>query len=154
MVEQTEQQRQQEMTQKFMMFEQQIRLIQEQLQAVEQALYDLQTIDVGLGELVGKKDNEVLAQVGRGIYIKAKLISEDLIVDVGGKNFVKKSIPNTQDILKTQIEKLREIKGDLNNEMEKINEDLTKVFMASQGQGKKHECKCEDDKENCECGDD
>lgn len=124
---------QQEMTQKFMMFEQQIRMIQEQLQAVEQALYDLQTIDVGLDEMKGKEGKEILAQVGRGIYAKAKLISEDLIVDVGGENFVKKTIPDTQKILKEQFEKLNDIKEDLNKEMEKINEDLTKVFMASQG---------------------
>jgi len=128
----SEEQQKQEMTQKFMQFEQQIRLIQEQTQAVEQALYDLQSIDSGLNELVGKKDNGILAQVGRGIYAKAKLISEDLVVDVGGKNFVRKSIPDTQKILQEQTEKLSDIKKDLNKEMEKINEDLTKVFMESQ----------------------
>jgi prefoldin alpha subunit len=122
-----------ELTQKFMMFEQQIRLIQEQLQAVEQALIDLESIHFGLDELVGKKDNEILSQIGRGIYAKAKLVSEELIVDIGGKNFVKKSIPDTQSILKGQIEKLKEIKEELNLEMDKINEDLTKTFMDAQG---------------------
>lgn len=123
---------QQELTQKFMMFEQQIRLIQEQAQAVEQALVELEGINLGLDELVGKKDNEIIAQIGRGIHVKAKLISEDLIVDVGGKNFVKKSIPETQKILKSQIEKLKNIKEDLNLEMDKINEEVTRVFMESQ----------------------
>ena len=124
---------QKELTQKFLMFEQQIRLIQEQLQAVEQALFDLETVDIGLEELIGKKDNEILAPIGRGIYAKAKLISDELIVDIGGKNFVNKSIPDTQKILKDQIEKLKKIKEDLNLEMEKINEELTRVFMESQG---------------------
>ncbi len=123
---------QQELTQKFMVFEQQIQLIQQQMQAVEQALVDLENIDIGLGELVGKKDNEILAQVGRGIFAKAKLVSEDLIVDVGGKNFVKKSIPDTQKILKEQIKKLGDIKEELNKEMEKINEELTRVFVEGQ----------------------
>ena len=124
---------QKELTQKFLMFEQQIRLIQEQLQAVEQALFDLETVDIGLEELIGKKDNEILAPIGRGIYAKAKLISDELIVDIGGKNFVNKSIPDTQKILKDQIEKLKKIKEDLNLEMEKINEELTRVFVESQG---------------------
>jgi len=123
---------QQELTQKFMVFEQQIQLIQQQMQAVEQALVDLENIDIGLGELVGKKDNEILAQVGRGIFAKAKLVSEDLIVDVGGKNFVKKSIPDTQKILKEQIKKLNDVKEELNKEMEKINEELTRVFVEGQ----------------------
>ena len=124
----------QELTSKFMMFEQQIRLIQEQMQAVEQALLDLEEMNLGMNELIGKKDNEILAPIGRGIYVKAKLLSEDLIVDVGGKNFVGKSIPETQKILKTQIEKLKKIQEDLNFEMEKINEELTRVFMESQSQ--------------------
>ena len=124
---------QKELTQKFLMFEQQIRLIQEQLQAVEQALFDLETVDIGLEELIGKNDNEILAPIGRGIYAKAKLISDELIVDIGGKNFVNKSIPDTQKILKDQIEKLKKIKEDLNLEMEKINEELTRVFVESQG---------------------
>jgi prefoldin alpha subunit len=121
-----------ELTQKFMMFEQQIRLIQEQMQAVENAIIDLEGVHLGLGELVGKKDNEIMAPIGRGIYAKAKLISEDLLVDVGGKNFVKKSIPETQKVLKEQTEKLKTIKTELEGEMEKINEELTKVFMEHQ----------------------
>lgn len=128
-----QQEKQRELTQKFMMFEQQIRLIQEQMQAVEQALVDLEGVHIGLEELVGKKDNEIFAPIGRGIYAKAKLVSEELLVDVGGKKMIKKSIPDTQKILKEQIEKLKSIKEDLNSEMEKINEELTKVFMESQG---------------------
>ncbi len=125
--------KEQELTQKFMMFEQQIRLVQEQLQAVEQAIIDINTLNFDLDELNGSVDKEIFASIGKGIYAKAKLISEELIVDVGGKNFVKKSIPETKKILMDQSKKLEGIKQDLNGEMEKINEDLTKAFMESQG---------------------
>ena len=122
----------QEIALKFQIFEQQIRAIQEQLQAVEQVLVELGSLNLDLGELVGKKDDEILAPVGRGIYAKAKLMSEELLVDIGSKNFVKKTIPETKIILQKQIRKLEDIKTTLNGELEKINEELTKVFEESQ----------------------
>ena len=154
----------QEMNKKFMMFEQQIRYLQEQMKAVEQAIVELESINSGLNELVVKKDNEIIAQVGRGIYVNALLKSEELLVDIGGKNFVKKSIPETQKILSEQIEKLQDVREELNDEMENINEEITKVFMEAQGISnlnsnsphKKCGCEnCEHDEENdeCECGD-
>lgn len=153
----------QELTRKFMMFEQQIRLIQEQLQAVEQATLDLGSLNLGLDELVGKTNSEILSPVGRGIYAKSKLLSEELIVDIGGKNFVKKSIPETKKIVEEQIKKLNEIKNDLEGEMNKINTELTNIFMEHQNHsGHSHECNCKEGEEcecknndgECDCGDD
>ena len=98
---------QQEIVIQFQRFEQQIRMLQEQQQAVEQAIIDLGSLNLDLDELVGKKDNEIMAPIGRGIYANAKLISEDLLVDIGNKNLIKKSIPETKKILQEQIKKRR-----------------------------------------------
>lgn len=137
---------------KFQMFEQQIRMIQEQLQAVEQAIIELGSLNLELDELIGKKDNEILAPIGRGIYASAKLTSEELLVDIGDKNFVKKSIPETKKILQEQLKKLEKVKEELNIELEKINTELTRVFIESQ-EGHKHSDKCKHH-ENCECEED
>lgn len=161
----------QELARKFQVFEQQIRMLQEQLQAVEQTTMDLRTLDLGLDDLKDSKDKEILAQVGRGIFVKAKVISDDLIVDIGGKNFVSKTIENTKEVLQGQVVKLGQIQEDLEGELEKINEEITKSFMEhQQAQGeahdnehvhegkdfgiklksdKKKECDCDED-----CGDD
>jgi prefoldin alpha subunit len=162
----------QELGRKFQVFEQQIRMLQEQLQSVEQTSLDLQNLDLGLDDLKSSKDKEILAQVGRGIFVKAKVLSEDLIVDIGGKNFVTKSIENTKEIINSQVEKLSEIKEDLENELEKINSEITNVFMehqekmASEGSENKDfgiklksekECDCDEDcaekGEDCHCHD-
>jgi prefoldin alpha subunit len=151
---------QQELAMQFQMFEQQIRMIQEQLQAVEQAILELGSLNLGLDELIGKKDKEILAPVGRGIFASARLISEELLVDIGDKNFVKKSIPETKKILQEQIKKLEKVKEELNAELEKINSELTTVFMKHQEmQGHSHNCKCSEGEEcgcgeNCTCDDD
>jgi|GEM_PF-492413 len=151
---------QQELVMQFQMFEQQIRMIQEQQQAVEQAIVDLSSLNFELDELVGKKDEEILSPIGRGIYASAKLTSEELLVDIGNKNFVKKSIPETKIILQNQIKKLEKAKEELNKELEKINTELTNVFMESQklhNHNHPHECNCGeeecDEDECCDCGD-
>ena len=66
----------------------------------------------------------MLAPLGRGIFVKAKILSEELTVDIGKKNFVKKSIPETQEIVAIQIEKIEQIKEQLLDELDKINNQL------------------------------
>ena len=128
---------QEEVMYKLSMYEQQITQLQQQLEAVEQAIIEMNSLVLGLNELTGSKEKEILAPIGRGIFVKTKLVSEDLTVDVGGKNFVKKSIPETKELIKNQIKKLEEIKEELNKNLEEINNELTATFMNAQ---KEHVC--------------
>ena len=123
---------QEELMIKFQMYEQQIKQVQQQLEAIEQAIIEMNSLNLGLDELKGAKDKEILASVGKGIFIKAKILSEELTVDVGGKNFVKKDISSTKKLIEEQIKKLEEVKKDLEGSLEKINEELTKSFMDAQ----------------------
>ncbi len=119
---------QQELMIKLGMFEQQIQQINQQLQAVESTMIDLNSLIIGLDELKGKKDSEILAPMGRGIFLKSKLLSDELIVDVGGKNFVKKSIPETQELIRGQLKKLEEAQEELSKAMEEVNSQLTETM--------------------------
>lgn len=120
-------QEQQEIFFKLSMFEQQIQQLQQQIQAVEQGLVDLKSLKEDLNEIKGKEGEEIMAMIGRGIFVKAKLISEDLIVDVGSKNFVKKSVGETQKLIEGQIEKLKEAKQSLNDSIDEISEEAQKI---------------------------
>ena len=137
---------------KFQMFEQQIMQIQQQIQAIDQAIVEIELLEKGLNDLIGKKDLEILSPLGKGIFTKTKLISEELIVDVGGKNFVSKSIPETQELIREQLTKLRDVKEELEGELEKINGELTKTMLEFQ-QNSKSSCACTHDEE-CECDND
>ncbi|MEK6817386.1 MAG: prefoldin subunit alpha [Nanoarchaeota archaeon] len=121
----------QELTFKFQMLEQQIMAIQQQLQSVEQTLIDMASLNLGLDEI--KTNKEILAPVGAGIFAKAKLISEELIVGIGEKNYIKKSISETKKLIQEQIGKLEKAKEELNNELDKINEEITKTMIEYQG---------------------
>ena len=143
----------QELMVKFQMFEQQIQALQQQMQAIEQGVIEMLTLRDGLDNLVGKTGSEILAPIGRGIFAKAKLLSEELTVDVGNKTFVKKSIPDTKKIIEDQIGKLEEIKNDLDKNLEEINKELTKTFMEHQSK-KKGDCACGPECAGEECSDD
>ncbi len=146
---------QQEMIMKFQMFEQQIQAIQQQLQAVEQAIIEIGNLNIGLDGLVGKTGEEIFAPMGRGIYVKAKLVSEDITVEIGNKSFVKKTIPETKQIIEKQIEKLGIARDELNSELDKINNELTQTFMESQKKNPKaKEEGCEECGDDCECSHD
>jgi len=123
---------------KLAVFEKQMQQFQQQLQLIEQGLNDLTVLDSEIDNLRGKKDQEILAPVNSGIFVKAKLLSEDLIVDIGGKNFVKKSIDETKSTIKEQIQKLEEVKAQLTNSLEDINKEATEILMKIEEDSKAH----------------
>lgn len=129
---QKEQQAQQELMFKVSMFEQQIQQLHQQLQLVEKNVLDLDSLAFGMDELRGSVGKEVLAQLGRGIFVKTNMTSEELIVDVGNKNFVKKSITDTKKLIKKQIEKLHQIEEELKDKIEEINKEATELVLETQ----------------------
>ena len=127
---------QQELIFKLSVFEQQIQQLQQQLQAVEQGLIDLSSLNLGLDDFKKSENKEIFAPIGRGIFIKAKILSENLTVDVGGKNFVQKTIPQTKELIEEQIKKLEEIKKELSNNLEDISMELDKTMLDAKKQEK------------------
>ena len=123
--------KQQELILKLGMYEQQIQQVQQQLEAIEHGIVELDSLNTELDEIKGSEGKEIMAQIGRGIFIKSKILSDELIVDVGGKNFVKKTVPETQELINKQLEKLEEAKESLNNSIIEISnkaEELVEEF--------------------------
>ncbi len=112
---------------KLNIFEQQISQLQEQISLIEQTITEMKLLKLQLNELVNSKGKEIFSPIGKGIFIKAKIQSEELIVDIGEKNFVKKSIPETKKLIEQQIEKLEQVKGELEEGLEKSKEEMEKI---------------------------
>lgn len=129
---QKEQQAQQELLYRLSVFEQHIKQLHQQLQLIEKNIIDLNSLDFGIDEIKGSVGKEILGQLGRGIFVKANITSEDLVVDVGNKNFVKKSISDTKKIIKEQIEKLHQIEKELKDKLKEINEEMTELVLEAQ----------------------
>lgn len=130
---QEETEKKQELFFKLSMFEQQTHQTQEQIDAVEIGINELANLGFGLDELKGSIGKEILATIGRGVFVSANVKSEDLTVDIGGKNFVKKSIPETKKIIEEQIKKLIAVKTELSENLERINQEMTKTLEDFQG---------------------
>ncbi len=117
---------------KLNMFEQQIRQLQQQLQAIEQADMEIKKLNENLGDIIGSENKEILASIGKGIFAKAKLISDELMVDIGDGNIVKKTVPETKKIIEKQLDKLAEIKEELENNLNIIEQEMTKEIINAQ----------------------
>lgn len=126
-----EQEISQEFLYKLSIFEKQIEQLNQQLQLIEKSILDLNTLDFGMDEIKGSVGKEVLAQLGRGIFVKTNIVSEELVVDVGEGNFVKKSIPETKKIIKEQIGKLNQLKKELENKIEEIDKEVGELVLNS-----------------------
>lgn len=130
-----EDQKQQELMFKLQMYEQHMNQNQQQLGAVDQGIAELGELIKGIEDLKGKKDQEILAQIGKGIFVKAKLISEDLVVDIGNQNLVGKDIESTTNLIKEQLGKLEEAKKELSKNFEQVQSEMGKMleeFQATQ----------------------
>ena len=130
------QREEQELMMRFQIYEQQINQIQQQLKMIGENTEELNSLSLGLEELKDSDGKEIMASVGRGIFVKAKIISDELSVDIGGKNFVKKNVEETRKLIKKQTDKLDELKQRLEETLEGMNEELTKLMIDAQNRQK------------------
>jgi len=122
----------QELMLKLSMYEQQIQQLQQQLQSIEQSLVELGSLSIGVGDLEGKKGKEIMAPIGRGIFVKAKVLEETLRVDIGNKIFVNKTIADTKKLIDEQIKKLEEVKKEMDDSLESLGNEIQGVIMDAQ----------------------
>ena len=113
---------------KLSMFDQQIRQMQQQIKAVDDGIVELESLNIDLDDMKNSEGKEILALIGRGIFAKAKLVSEEFLVDVGDRNFVKKSVDETKVMIKKQVEKLQEIRKELDVGLEQLSKEIEKVI--------------------------
>jgi len=107
------------------MIEQESNQLNQQLQLIDQNISDLQEIELSLDEIEKNQDKEILSNLGKGIYIPVHVKEKMMIIEVGNKHFIKKSIPQTKDVIEEQIKKLfvgkTEIMTRLNDLQEQVN---------------------------------
>lgn len=110
------------------LFEQKAKNLQEQFESLEKGIIQLEDIRIGLDEFNESEGKEVLAQIGRGIFIKTEIKSSELYVDIGEGNFIKKNVLETKKTLKNQIEHLRKIQDEIKSELDKLNDELDELM--------------------------
>ncbi|HLC64684.1 MAG TPA: prefoldin subunit alpha [Candidatus Nanoarchaeia archaeon] len=104
------------------MMEQQIAHIQANVRVMEQQMVELvATIDSldSFKEL--KVSSEILVPINNGIFTKALLKKEDvLLLNVGADVVVEKSVDGTKELLRRQFNELKEAQMELVNQLQQL----------------------------------
>ena len=108
------------------LIEQEANQLSEQLKLIELNVQEMNELKLSLDEIDNLDDNnkKILTNLGRKIYLPVTINDNKLIVEVGKNNFVKKSIPETKEIINDQTEKLNDAKSQI---IEMLNNLQTKM---------------------------
>jgi prefoldin alpha subunit len=110
------------------MIEQEINQLNQQFQLIEQNIRELQNIELSLIEIEKEKTKEILINLGKGIYLPVDIKEKKLIIEVGGKNLVKKDPKETKEIIKDQIEKLTGAKIQVQERLESLYAEINNLL--------------------------
>ncbi len=140
------------------MIEQEANQINQQLEIVEQNISEMNELKSSLEELEKPETKEFLANLGKKIFIPVEIKEKKLVVEVGNKNFVKKTIPETKKLVEEQLEKLEMVKVQLAEKVESLQCEMNHMIIELNKSSKEHkqncnhkECECEEECEDCEC---
>ncbi len=113
---------------KVQLIEQEINQLNQQLQLIEENIKEFGELISSLNEIENNKNKDILANLGKRIYLPVEIKDNRLIVDVGKGNFVKKTISETKEIAKNQTEKLIEVKNEIIKRLEILQEEINNLI--------------------------
>lgn len=103
---------------------------EEQLNLANQQIQELESLSLSLKKITENKD--ILAPIGRGIYVESEVKSKELFVNIGSNIIVKKTPNQAIEIISNQINKIEEIKNGLMNEMNELNNQMRDLLEEAQ----------------------
>jgi prefoldin alpha subunit len=111
-----------------------------------------------LEEINKNETKEMLINIGKKIYLPVEIKSKNLVVEVGNKSFVNKSVPDTIKLIEEQLGKLVIAKGQVTARLSELEGEIEKIVNQERGAGEKDECGCGHEHgekcEDCDCEDD
>jgi prefoldin alpha subunit len=102
--------------------------IEEKINLVEQHINELGSFGNNIDELEATQEKEILASVGKGVYIKSEIKDKKLFVDVGAGILIRKDIKEAKDIVEKQVKKLIEMKQDLHMQFSAIDAEMKSII--------------------------
>lgn len=112
--------------------DQEVTRLEQQMQLLEQQVLELQNIKTSLEELEKSKGKEIMANLGKNVFIKAEIKDKKLLVDVGNRTFIKKSITETLDVIEDQVNKISEAKGSVLNRIQEIQQEMENILVEAE----------------------
>jgi prefoldin alpha subunit len=126
---------------KIQLIEQESNQLNQQLELIEQNITEFIEINKSLEEIENSNKKEILANLGKRIYISVEIKSKKLIMEVGNKIFVKKSIPETMELINEQVKKLISGKDNIMFQLESLQEKVNQLMEEFEEERKKEDSK-------------
>ena len=99
----------------------QIRQLEQQAMLVEQQITEYNSLLANLDDLKkAKKGQSMLFPFSRDIFVEGKIESNEVLVNVGSKTLVKKSIDEAKKIMEKQKNQMKNVNEEIRREIEKI----------------------------------
>ena len=102
--------------------------MEERLNLVEQQIGELQEFDINLQALNENESKEMLASLGKGVYIPAEIKSKELYVGVGAGIFVRKNPQESRDVIKEQLSGLLRMRNETSMAIEMLNREMQELI--------------------------
>ncbi len=102
--------------------------VEQNIKIINEHIEDLAKFAENLDSLDKSEEKEILASIGRGVYIKSK-IDEDkkLFVEIGAGIIVKKTPAETKKVIAEQLKKFEEAKLQLRTQLELYAREFRKM---------------------------
>lgn len=110
------------------MMEQESNQLNQHLELIQQNIQEMQELRFSLTDLKDSKNKEILTNIGKRIYLPVEVKKEKVIVEVGNKTYVEKTLDEAKDIVEDQLNRLEEGKIEVSNRIEMLHQRITKMM--------------------------
>ena len=125
---------QQEIIMQLSMLQQQAEQYEQKINMINQQINEFEALKLALDNIEDKK--EILANMGKGVFVNAELKSKELLVNIGNNIVVKKTAKETKEVIDKQINQLSEIKSQFLMQLEETNMQLQDLIVRAQKERK------------------
>ncbi len=104
--------------------------IREQIDVINDTILDIETVLETLAFIKEKgKDKTVLVPIGGGNFIRAKIIdTENVIMGVGGRLSIEAGIDEAREMLRDRVRVLEDLRLQLAKKLEEVNAKITELI--------------------------
>ena len=113
-----------ELLQRAVMLQQQSQEAEKQLAFVDEQIRELEEFSKNLDFIDESKEKEILASLGKGVFIKSEIKEKKLFVDVGAGVLVRKTALETKKVIDGQLKKFIEARIYVVGQLEDFRKEL------------------------------
>ncbi|MBX4196828.1 prefoldin subunit alpha [Candidatus Pacearchaeota archaeon] len=114
----------QDLIMKASFIEQHAKETEQNLELVRQQIVELQAFTEHLHAISTSSEKEMLASLGKGVYVKSSLQEKKLFVEVGAGVIVRKTPEEAKKVIESQITRLNDIKVQLSTQLDFYTQHL------------------------------